>query len=86
MTTISIAKEKWARKTADAGRKWKAGVTGKEDEYAKGIGLFAGVSAGSTMRSNYAKGVGAVSESQFAEAVRGKQDKWASRLAEAISG
>jgi hypothetical protein len=85
MTTLSLAKAKWARKMRDAGAKWKAGVTGKEAEYAKGLGVFSGGAVGSTMPSHYAEGVGAVSASEFGAAVAGKEDKWASKLAEAIA-
>jgi hypothetical protein len=86
MTTLSLAKEKWARKMRDAGARWKAGVSGKGDEYRKGLGLFAGVTAGATMPSHWTEGTEAVTPEEFASAVRGKEDKWASKLAEAIAG
>jgi hypothetical protein len=85
MTTISLAKGKWARKMRDAGARWKKGVSGKGSQYAEGIGRFAGVSAGSTMPAHWSEGVEAVTPEEFASAVRGKEDKWATKLAEAIA-
>lgn len=86
MSTLALAKAKWARKMRDAGARWKAGVTGKRSAYAEGLAKFAGVSAGASMPSHYEEGTGAVTSEEFARAVAGKEDKWATKLAEAISG
>jgi hypothetical protein len=85
MTTLSLAKAKWARKMRDAGAKWKRGVSGKEGLYREGLSKFSGGAVGSTMPSHWAEGTGAVSEAEFASAVSGKEEKWASKLAEAIA-
>jgi len=86
MTTISLAKKKWARKMANAGVKWKKGVTDKKDEYAKGLKSFnEDRPVGPTMPENWAAGVGAVSAEDFQAAVAGKEEKWARRLSEAIA-
>ena len=86
MTTISLAKKKWARKMANAGVKWKKAVTDKKDEYAAGLKVFnEGRPVGPTMPENWAAGVGAVSAEDFQAAVAGKEEKWARRLAEAIA-
>lgn len=85
MTTLDLAKRKWARKMRDAGPRWKAGVTGKADEYASGLGQFAGVTTGPTLPAHYREGVDAVSPEDFASAVAGKEERWASRLREAIT-
>jgi hypothetical protein len=84
MTTMTLAKEKWARKMRDAGAKWKAGVSGKEGAYRDGLARLSGT-VGSTMPSHWAEGVDAVSADEFGRAVAGKEDKWASKLAEAIA-
>jgi len=85
MTTISLAKEKWARKMRDAGVRWKKGVSDKVEAYKKGLSEFAGVTPGETMPKHWREGVEAVTPEEFAKAVSGKEEKWASRLAEAIS-
>jgi hypothetical protein len=85
MTTISLAKEKWARKMRDAGAKWKKGVAGKETAYREGLGTFSQGAVGSTMPAHWLEGVGAVTPEEFAKAVAGKEGKWASKLAEAIA-
>lgn len=85
MSTLALAKGKWIRKMRDAGAKWKAHVTGKRSAYAEGLGRFAGVTAGASMPSHYEEGVNAVTPDEFQSAVSGKEDKWASRLVEAIS-
>jgi hypothetical protein len=85
MTTLELAKAKWARKMRDAGAKWKKGVSGKEEAYREGLSTFSH-NVGPTMPSHWAEGVGAVTPEEFAHAVAGKENKWASRLAEAIAG
>ena len=85
MTTLSLAKGKWARKMRDAGPRWKKGVAGKEPEYRKGLGVFSGGSVGPAMATHWSEGVAAVTPEEFAAAVAGKEDKWASKLAEAIA-
>jgi hypothetical protein len=85
MSTIELAKNKWARKMADAGSKWKAAIAGKSGAYAAGLSRFAGVPAGSTMPSHYGTGVDAVSASEFGAAVAGKETKWADKLKQAIT-
>jgi|GEM_PF-4252168 len=84
MAKIDLAKRKWAEKMANAGTRWKAGVTDKRDAYKRGLELFAGVTAGNTLADNYKRGVDLVTAEDFQSAVRGKEEKWASRLVEAI--
>jgi len=83
MSTLEMAKEKWARKTAGAGSRWKSGVTGKRESYAGGLRAFAG-GVGSSLPTKWEEGVNAVSAEQFSSAVSGKQDKYAAKLREAI--
>ena len=87
MTTLELAKRKWARKMARAGPIWKRRVTDKSDEYAKGMSDFLGITVPVTHERvrNWKEGVDAVSADDFAAAVRGKEDKWADRLKEAFS-
>jgi hypothetical protein len=85
ITTIELAKRKWARKMKDAGPRWKKGVTDKTEAYKKGLALFSGVTVGPTMPSHWKEGVDAVSPEDFAKAVAGKEDIWARKLSEAIA-
>jgi hypothetical protein len=88
MTTISLAKEKWARKMRDAGPRWKKGVTDKTEDYKKGLQTFnPDVKVGETMPKHWAEGVAAVTPERFAEAVAPdvKKEVWAKRLSEAIA-
>ena len=83
MSTLEMAKAKWARKTAGAGPKWKAGVTGKEGLYADGLRAFAG-GVGTTLPAHWADGVNSVSAEEFSSAVAGKESKYAEKLRSAI--
>jgi len=86
MTTIALAKKKWRRKMENAGTKWKRGVTDKSTEYGKGMASFLGVpSIKSEKIEAYKKGVESVTPEDFQKAIRGKEDKWASRLKEAMA-
>lgn len=82
--TLAYAQAKWERKTAGAGDKWKAGVSGKEGEYAKGVAEVAG-SCGSQTRASWAAGVGAVSAADFNAAISGKGAKWAEHYRSGVS-
>jgi hypothetical protein len=88
MTTISFAKEKWARKMRDAGPRWKKGVTDKKEAYRKGLQAFnPDGKVGETMPKHWAEGVEKVTPEYFAAAVAPdvKKEVWASKLAEAIA-
>lgn len=85
MTTLGIAEKKWTRKMEDAGVKWKSSVTGKTDEWAKGMANFLGISdINPSKKEAYTKGIEAVTPEDFAKAVSGKADKWARKLKEAF--
>jgi hypothetical protein len=87
MTTIDLAKEKWARKMRDAGPRWKKGVTDKTEAYKEGIKVFNKGVVGETMPKHWAEGVAKVTPERFAEAVAPdvKKEVWARRLSEAIA-
>jgi len=86
MTTLALAKKKWARKMRDAGTKWKKGVTGKGSAYGKGLATFLGVTSISPeVVRRYTEGIEAVTPEEFQSAIRGKEDKWARRLREALT-
>jgi len=83
MGRVALAKSKWARKVK--GSAWKAGVSGKEAEFCKGVAEFLGVGTCKSMRAaNYAAGTGAVTAGDFDSAVSGKQDRWERRYREAM--
>jgi hypothetical protein len=85
MSRIELAKKKWARKVT--GEKWKRGVTGKESDYCKGVAEFLGVGTCNPEKlAAYREGIAAVSAADFDAAVRGKQEKWATRYREAMAG
>lgn len=78
--TLQEAQAKWERKTQGAGERWKAGVSGKEAEYCRGLAKF-GVSEAECLAKigrRWSAGVGAVSPSGFQAAIAGKGAKWAS--------
>jgi len=86
MTTIALAKKKYARKTATMGPNWKKGVEGKGPIYGKGMADFLGVATIRPARIEaYTAGTGAVSAEDFSAAVRGKEEKWERRLKEAMT-
>jgi hypothetical protein len=86
MTTLEIAKEKWARKMRDAGPKWKKGVTDKKEAYRRGLESFK-TPVGPTLPAHWEEGVAALTAEDFARAVAPevKKEVWAARLAEAIA-
>ena len=87
MTTLESAKRKWARKMAQAGPKWKKGVTGKETAWCEGVARFLGTGTCNPDALNaYRAGVDAVSAEEFGRAVAGKEEKWAKKLREALGG
>jgi len=87
MPKIELAKAKWARKMAKAGPKWRKGIEEavREDLYRKGLALFSGQTPGAEMATNWAEGVLQVTAEQFQEAVKGKEEKWATKLLRAIA-
>lgn len=86
MTTLELAKSKWARKMEKAGPKWKKAVTGKEDVYARELARFLGLpSINAEKVEAYRTGVGSVTAEEFASAVRGKETKWAEKLRSAFA-
>jgi len=85
MTTLELAKKKWARKMARVGARWKKAVTDKTEAFAKGMARFLGIpDISAEKKTAWSEGVGAVTAEDFAKAVKGKEDKWATRLKEAF--
>ena len=86
MTTIELAKAKYAAKMARAGPRWKKRVTDKVSDYAKGVARFLGISdISSDKKTAWSEGVGRVSADEFQRAVSGKETRWADRLREAFA-
>lgn len=84
--TLEYAKKKWEEKMEKVAPRWKKGVTGKAKAYAEGVAAFLGVSPEEIGRDDdWQAGVDRVSPEDFASAVRGKGDKWARRLKEALT-
>lgn len=86
---IREAQAKWERKTARAGEKWKAGVSGKASEYCKGLAEKLGVSYDACMAQagrSWGEGTGAVGAGEFQSAIAGKGAKWAEKLVRGIEG
>lgn len=85
MTTVALAKKKWARKVK--GSVWKKGVTGKSKNYCDGIAEFLGVSTCAADKARaFGEGTDAVSAADFDRATKGKEDKWARRYKEVMAG
>lgn len=84
MATLATAKEKYAYKMSKAGPVWKSGVTDKSDEYSKGVSDFIGRPTNPAKVEAWRAGTDRITAEKFAEAVRGKEDKWARRLVEAM--
>ena len=86
MTTLELAKKKYERKMEKAGPRWKEGVKNKQSAYAEGVARFLGVRPEEIGKDDdWQEGVDAVSAEDFAAAVKGKGDKWARRLKEALT-
>jgi hypothetical protein len=86
MATLQSAQAKWERKTANAGPKWKAAVTGKGAEYAAGIQRFLGAPPSATVVNSYEQGVAAVTAQDFQNAIAGKGAKWAENTRRGLTG
>lgn len=83
--SVELAKKKWREKVS--GAKWKKGVTGKEDEFCRGIAEFLGVATcNPDILEAYRSGVARVSAEDFEAAIRGKEEKWLRRYREKMAG
>lgn len=86
MTTLELAKKKYARKMKNAGARWKKNVAGKVGAYARELAKFLGISdISGAKKTAWTEGTGEVSADEFGRAVAGKETKWASRLKEAFA-
>lgn len=86
MTTLELAKKKYADKMARAGPRWKKAVTDKVSVFAREMADFLGLpDIRADMKDAWSEGVGRVSADDFGEAVAGKETKWAERLREAFA-
>lgn len=78
--TIAYAADKWARKTSNAGAKWKSALdSGASARYCTGLQEFLGHSAPQACGA-YNAGISAVSASDFQSAVAGKAGKYSAAL------
>lgn len=79
MPTLQQAQQKWERSTANAGSRWKAGVTGKEQAYCRGLAAM-GVNEQACLAGvgrDWSQGTAAVSAQDFQANISGKGSKWA---------
>lgn len=75
--------EKWERKMSTvAPAKWKKNLS--PDKWKAGLDV-AGASVGPTMYNEYRDAINKVTAEDFARAVKGKGEKWATRLKEALA-
>lgn len=81
---MAKGREKWERKTANAGSKWKANTSGKGEALRAGL-QRAGFSAGPQFMSSWESGVSAVSAADFDSAIAGKGAKWETNTAAGIA-
>lgn len=77
--TLAYATQKWERKTANAGGRWKAAVEGAGSRYCEGFQQFLGHPAPQACAA-FTAGVGAVSAAEFQGAIAGKGGKYAEAL------
>jgi len=87
MPKIDLSAEKWERKMEHIAPIWKKNTTKavEENRYAKGIETFTGKPANPVRVELWKEGVTAVSEEDFAKAVRGKGDKWKVKYLDAMT-
>ena len=77
--SLSTAASNWAARTGAAAGKWKSAVDAAQGNYCKNFGQFVGHAICEAC-TNYAAGVGAVSASDFAAAVSGRQGAYTAGL------
>lgn len=70
--SLQYARQKWERKTGNAGEKW-AGAKGRMSANFRGP---EGMSPGPLTKAAYDAGIGAVSAGDFQASVSGKGGKW----------
>lgn len=84
--TIGMAEAKYARKTANAGERWKRGVNGAGSRYAAGESDFLGAPVAGSVVQAWEQGVNAVTADEFGRSVAGKSGKWAENYRRAMTG
>jgi hypothetical protein len=80
VATIQSAKEKYARKTANAASKWNAAKGRMNSNYASGVARFLGSAPSATVVSNYSAGINA------AQYTGGDPEKWERNYRAAMTG
>jgi hypothetical protein len=77
--SLNTASANWATNTGAAAGKWKTAVAAAQGNYCANFGKFVG-HAVTEVCTKYAAGVGAVSASDFATAVSGRQAAYTAGL------
>jgi len=73
--TLEYAAEKWERKTAAKGAKWKDRVSAKANEYCANFSQFVGHPVNEACAA-FSAGINAVTPADFEAAIRGKRQKY----------
>ena len=84
--TLEQGRAKWARKMQRAGPNWKAGVSGKEGNYSRGLSESVGAPVSGGVVSAWREGVDATSAEDFQRSVSGKDGKWAENFRRGVTG
>jgi len=79
MATLQSAKEKYARKTANAASAWNSQKGNMPGRYAEGVARFLGSPPSQRVMANYAAGI------QAAQYRGGDPERWAQGYARAMS-
>ena len=87
MARIDYSAEKWNRKMANAGTKWKSRIDKAvaNNNFEKGLSEYTGQPANPVIVDNWKKGVSEVTAADFQAAVQGKGDKWKRRYLEVMT-
>ena len=80
MATLQSAKEKYARKTANAASAWNAAKVQMSSRYAEGVARFLGSPPSGRVMSNYSAGI------QAAQYRGGDPNRWAEGYTRAMTG
>jgi len=84
--TIAMGQAKWERKMQRAGPNWKAGVSGKEGNYSRGLSESVGAPVSGQVVSAWREGVDATSAEDFQRSVSGKGSTWAENFRRGVTG
>jgi hypothetical protein len=85
VASLQTGAAKWARKTANAGGKWKAGVSSGSTP-CQGLTQEYPEASGCSIDAPWRQGVDAVSAADFQQRIAGKENKWLQNYLRGIRG